>query len=80
MRAGLLEDAPETYYGTDHYVDYPVVLVRMSRIRTEQLRDLLGHPAVCSKSRTRLKSRVPLRLALRDHLPHLEPETRRRVR
>ena len=31
MRAGLLEDAPETYYGTDHYVDYPVVLVRMSR-------------------------------------------------
>jgi hypothetical protein len=42
QRSGLLAEAPETYYVTDHYVDYPVVLVRLSRIRIEELRDLLG--------------------------------------
>jgi hypothetical protein len=42
QRAGLLAEAPETYYLPDHYVDYPVVLVRLSRIRIDQLRDLLG--------------------------------------
>jgi hypothetical protein len=42
QRAGLLAEAPETYYVTDHYVDYPVVLVRLSQIRIDQLQDLLG--------------------------------------
>ena len=42
QRSELLAEAPGTYYVTDHYVDYPVVLVRLSQIRTEQLRDLLG--------------------------------------
>jgi hypothetical protein len=42
QRSGLLAEAPETYYVTDHYVDYPVVLVRLSQIRIDQLRDLLG--------------------------------------
>jgi hypothetical protein len=42
QRAGLLAEEPETYYLTDHYVDYPVVLVRLSQIRIDQLRDLLG--------------------------------------
>ena len=42
QRAGLLEEAPETYYLTDHYRNYPVVLVRLSRIHLSQLRDLLG--------------------------------------
>ena len=41
QRAGLLAEAPETYYLTDHYRNYPVVLVRLSRIRIDQLRDLL---------------------------------------
>jgi hypothetical protein len=40
-RAELLAAAPETYYVTDHYVNYPCVLVRLSRIRTDALRDLL---------------------------------------
>jgi hypothetical protein len=40
-RAALLAEEPETYYLTDHYVNHPVVLVRLSRIRAEQLRDLL---------------------------------------
>jgi hypothetical protein len=42
QRAGLLEEAPETYYLTDHYRNYPAVLVRLSRIPIDQLRDLLG--------------------------------------
>ena len=30
------------YYFTDHYANYPMVLVRLSRIHPEALRDLLG--------------------------------------
>ncbi len=41
-RAELLAAAPEVYYLTDHYVNYPVVLVRLSRIHPDALRDLLG--------------------------------------
>ena len=40
-RALLLEDAPETYYLTDHYRTHPVVLVRLARIDHDALRDLL---------------------------------------
>lgn len=42
QRAELLAAAPDTYYLTDHYVNYPVVLVRLSRIHLDALRDLLG--------------------------------------
>ncbi len=41
QRAGLLAEAPEVYYVTDHYVAYPMVLVRMSRINRDALGDLL---------------------------------------
>ena len=41
-RALLLEDAPETYYVTDYYEPYPVVLVRLSRVDREALTDLLS--------------------------------------
>lgn len=41
-REYLLEDAPETYYVTDYYQRHPVVLVRLSRIDREALRDLLS--------------------------------------
>ncbi len=41
-RAELLAAAPDVYYVTDHYVDYPMVLVRLSRIHPDALRDLLG--------------------------------------
>jgi len=32
---------PGTYYLTDHYVNYPVMLVRLSRVHQDALRDLL---------------------------------------
>ncbi len=41
-RAELMAAAPDVYYLTDHYVNYPVVLVRLSRIHSDGLRDLLG--------------------------------------
>src|SRR5262245_36753699 len=41
-RADLLREAPDTYYVKEHYMNYPVVLVRLSRISVDQLRDLLN--------------------------------------
>lgn len=41
QREALLNEAPETYYITDHYVNYPCVLVRLSRVNPDVLRDLL---------------------------------------
>ena len=41
QRDELIDAEPQTYYLTDHYVDYPCVLVRLARIREDALRDLL---------------------------------------
>jgi len=41
-RAELLAAAPDVYYVTDHYVGYNAVLVRLSRVTPDVLRDLLG--------------------------------------
>lgn len=40
-RAELLAEDPDVYYVTDHYVDYNAVLVRLSRVNPDMLRDLL---------------------------------------
>jgi len=41
-RAELLAASPEVYYVTDHYIGYSAVLVRLSRVNADVLRDLLG--------------------------------------
>ena len=41
QRDELLSGAPDVYYLTDHYVNYPSVLVRLSRIQPDALKDLL---------------------------------------
>jgi hypothetical protein len=41
-RDALLEDAPDTYYRKDHYLNFPCVLVRLSRVRADALRDLIA--------------------------------------
>ena len=41
-RDWLIEDAPETYYLTDYYRSYPLVLVRLSRVGRDALHDLLS--------------------------------------
>jgi hypothetical protein len=50
QRAELLAADPETYYITDHYVDYPWILVRLPRVHPDALRDLL-HGAASLASR-----------------------------
>jgi hypothetical protein len=40
-RDHLLRTAPETFHITDHYRDYPAVLVRLPRVRRAQLAELL---------------------------------------
>ena len=40
-RDALIQDDPGTYYLKEHYVNYPCVLVRLSRIHADALRDLV---------------------------------------
>ena len=41
QRDALIEEDPAVYYLKDHYVDYPCVLVRLSRVHPDALRDLV---------------------------------------
>jgi hypothetical protein len=41
QRGVLMAAEPSIYYVTDHYLNYPLVLVRLSRIDRSSLRDLL---------------------------------------
>jgi hypothetical protein len=41
QRAALMETDPETYFLTDHYLNYGWVLVRLDRVHPDALRDLL---------------------------------------
>jgi len=41
-REWLMADAPATYYLTDHYRSYPLILVRLSQVDRDALRDLLS--------------------------------------
>jgi hypothetical protein len=41
QREGLMADDPKTHYITDHYREYPWVLVRLSAVRPDALPDLL---------------------------------------
>jgi hypothetical protein len=51
QRDALLEEAPDAYYITDHYRDYPAVLVRLNRLERSSLSDLLraSHRFVTTK-------------------------------
>jgi hypothetical protein len=40
-RQELLAADPETYFITDHYLNYPWILVRLSRVHPDAMRDLL---------------------------------------
>jgi len=40
-REEMMSAAPERFYITDHYLNYPWMLVRLSTVRPDQLRDLL---------------------------------------
>ncbi len=60
-RAELLAADPDVYYVTEHYVGYEGVLVRLSRVNPNVLRDLLGmaYKFVTRKSAQRPRARKP---------------------
>ena len=41
-RDEMIAEDPETYFLTDHYLNYPWILVRLSKIKREALRELIG--------------------------------------
>lgn len=55
-RDALVEDDPHTYYLKEHYVGYPCVLVRLSRVRPDALRDLVVGAHRYMSARSRRKS------------------------
>jgi hypothetical protein len=68
-RDELIEAEPGTYYLTDHYVNYPTVLVRLSRVGRDALKDLLrmSWQFVSATPRKAGRSRAPRHLAKRPH-------------
>ena len=56
-RDALVEDDPGTYYLKEHYLNYPCVLVRLSRVHADALRDLVvgAHRYVSAKGRKKKK-------------------------
>ena len=55
QREELIASDPETYYITDHYLNYEWVLVSLSRVHPDALRDLMGMAwklAAASKGRS----------------------------
>jgi hypothetical protein len=56
-RESFIEDAPETYYLTEYYRRYPLVLVRLERVTQEALRELLSSSHRLTVPKTRLRQR-----------------------
>jgi hypothetical protein len=61
QRAALLAEAPETYYVTDHYVNYPAVLVRLSQVQKDELRGLLASASRFVTSKKKRKATLKKR-------------------
>ena len=59
-RDALIEDDPGTYYLKDHYLSYPCILVRLSRVHPDALRDLVigAHRFVGAKASRKRRSTV----------------------
>jgi len=69
QRDDLIDADPDTYYITDHYLNYPWILVRLSRVHPDAMRDLLHMARQLAASTARKKAarprggRVPARRA-----------------
>ena len=59
-RDALLTEAPDVYYVKDHYLGFHCVLVRLSAVAPDALRDLLGmaHKFVMRKKSSRPSKRA----------------------
>lgn len=62
-RDALIEDDPDTYYLKEHYLAYPCVLVRLSRINRDALRDLVtgAHRFISAKASRKPRPRKTAR-------------------
>jgi len=62
-RDELLANDPHVYYLTPHYEPYPCIVVRLSRVHKDALKDLLvmGLRFVAAKSRRRPRASTPRR-------------------
>ena len=49
----LVEDAPGTYYVTDYYRKYPLVLIRLGHIDSDALREMLSISRTLTLPKTR---------------------------
>jgi hypothetical protein len=60
-RDALVEDDPGTYYLKEHYVNHPCVLVRLSQVRADALRDLIAgaHRFVSARMRRKPRQAKP---------------------
>ena len=60
-RDALIEEDPCTYYLKEHYLEYPCVLVRLSRVHRDALRDLVvgAHRYVTGKMDERKRGGRP---------------------
>jgi hypothetical protein len=64
QREALIAEDPQTYYITDHYLKYPWVLVRLSRVHPDAMRDLIRmawRSAAATKRRASSIRRAPRR-------------------
>ena len=52
-REGLIAEEGETYFITDHYLNYPWVLVRLKKVKPEALRELLKRAWALAKDKKR---------------------------
>jgi hypothetical protein len=59
QRDELIANDPSTYYLKEHYINYACVLVRLSRVHPDALRDLLltAHRFVSASGRARAVQR-----------------------
>ena len=58
QRDTLIAEDPDTYYVKEHYQTFPVVLVRLSRVNLDAMRDLLNAAhRVVSASQRKKKTR-----------------------
>ena len=60
QRDALVAEDPDTYYLKEHYVGYPCVLVRLSKVQPDALRDLVtsAHRLVGATAKKRKRSRA----------------------
>jgi len=56
-RQELIAADPETYFITDHYLEYPYVLVNLARVEPDAMRDLLKGACRLAQKRPPRKKR-----------------------